>query len=109
MKTLYETYDQDNVAMEDFAGVMLDYLYHVETTFQTNVCVYKLVETDEENGKTTAELVRRSLCHYATTMHLNLHEKFFWIGCTHVLSLVSMSKVRRLEKRNYAAQTRAHV
>ena len=39
-------------------GVTLDNLYRVETKFNTNVCVYKLVETLEE--ATTAELVRRS-------------------------------------------------
>ena len=27
MKTLYKAYDQDDVAMEDFAGVTLDDLY----------------------------------------------------------------------------------
>ena len=55
MKKLFEAYDQDDVAMEDFAGVYtVDYLYCVETTFETNVCVYNLVESDEEDGKTTA-------------------------------------------------------
>ena len=68
---LYEAYDQDDVPTEEFSGVTLDFLYRVETTFQTNVCVYKLVETDEDNGKMTAQLVRRSLCHYPDTMHLN--------------------------------------
>ena len=64
MKTLYEAYDRDDVAMEEFAGVTLDDLYRVETKFETNVCVHQLVESDEEDGKTIAELVRRSLCHY---------------------------------------------
>ena len=64
MKTLYETYDRDHVPMEEFAGVTLDDLYRVETTFQTNVCVYQLVKPDAEDGKSTAELVRRSLCKY---------------------------------------------
>ena len=56
--------------MEDFAGVTLDDLYRVETTFETNVCVYKLVESDEEDGKTKAGLVRRSLCHYQRDLGL---------------------------------------
>ena len=80
MKTLYETYDRDHVPMEEFAGVTLDDLYRVETTFQTNVCVYKLVKPDAEDaedGKSTAELVRRSLCKYPETMYLNLHETHF--------------------------------
>ena len=49
MKTLYETYDRDHVPMEEFAGVTLDDFYRVETTFQTNVCVYKLVKPDAED------------------------------------------------------------
>ena len=62
---LYETYKQDDdVPMEEFAGVTLEDLYRIETTFQTNVCVYKLVESDDDDdGKKIAELVRRSLCH----------------------------------------------
>ena len=84
---LYEAYDQDDVAMENFAGVTLADLYRIETTFETNVCVYKLVESD---GKTAAEVVRRSLCHYPDTIHLNLHKTYFSyiLRCTHVLSLV---------------------
>ena len=75
---LYETYKQDDdVSMEEFAGVTLEDLYRVETTFQTNVCVYKLVESDYDDGKKTAELVRRLLCHYSDTMYLNLHETHF--------------------------------
>ena len=77
VKTLYEAYDRDHVPMEEFAGVTLDDLYRVETTFQTNVCVYKLVKPDAEDGKSTAELVRRSLCEYPETMYLNLHETHF--------------------------------
>ena len=74
---LYETSKQDDdVPMEEFAGVTLDDLYRVETTFQTNVCVYKLVESDDD-GKKTAQLVRRSTCHYPDTMYLNLHETHF--------------------------------
>ena len=77
MKTLYEAYDQDDVSLEEFAGVKLDDLYRVETTFQTNVCMYKLVKPDAEDGKTTAELVRRSLCHYPDTLYFNLHQTHF--------------------------------
>ena len=54
VKTLYETYAQDGVPMEAFAGVTMDDLYRVETTFQTNVCVYSLVKPDGEDGKPTA-------------------------------------------------------
>ena len=77
MKMLYETCDQDDVPMEECVGVTLDDPYRVETTFETNVCVYKLVKPDAEDGKTTARLVRLSLCHYPDTMYLNLHETHF--------------------------------
>ena len=55
-----------------FVGVTLDEIDKVETKFKTNVFVYKLVEIAD--GKTTAELVRRSMGHFADTMNVNLHE-----------------------------------
>ena len=60
-----------------FCCVKLDDLYRVESTFQTNVSVYKLVKPDAEDDKSTAEFVRRSLCHYPETIYLNLHETHF--------------------------------
>ena len=73
--TLYAKYT--DIPVHDFAGVPLDELDKVETKFKTNVCVYQLVEIAD--GKTTAELVRRSLGHYADTMFVNLHESNFFI------------------------------
>ena len=79
VETLYATYAQDGVPMAAFAGVTMDDLYRVETTFETNVCVYRLVKPDgdeaeeEDGGKSTAELVRRSVCKYPDTLYLNLH------------------------------------
>ena len=70
---LYAEYSDEDV--HDFTGVALDDLYRVETKFKTNVCVYKLIETPEE--KKTAELVRRSLCHYPDTMYVNLYEPHY--------------------------------
>ena len=58
-----------------FVGVPLDELDKVETKFKTNICVYQLVEIAD--GKTTAELVRRSMGHYADTMNMNLHETHY--------------------------------
>ena len=57
--------------------VTIEGLYRAETTFKTNVCLNKLVESNAEDGKTTAELVRRSLCHNPNTLHINLHETQF--------------------------------
>ena len=61
--------------VRDFAGVPIQDLHKIEAKFEVNVCVYKLVETLEE--KTTAELVRRSECHYPHTMYMNLYETHY--------------------------------
>ena len=66
--TLYAEYT--DMPVHDFTGVTLDDLLKVESKFETNVTVYKLVDTSEET--TTAELVRRSLCHYPDMMYVNL-------------------------------------
>ena len=71
--TLYAKYT--DTLVHDFAGVPLDELDKVETKFKTNVCVYQLVEIAD--GKTTAELVRRSPAQYQETMYLNLYEAHF--------------------------------
>ena len=71
--TLYAEYT--DMPVRDFAGVKLDDLLKVESKFETNVTVYKLVDTSEET--TTAELVRRSECHYPHTMCMNLYETHY--------------------------------
>ena len=70
---LYAEYTDTSV--HDFAGVTLDDLHKVESNFETNVVVYQLVEID--NGKTMAELVRRSPAQYQETMYVNLHESHY--------------------------------
>jgi len=53
VKALYDRYtqdDKDDVAVENVTGVTMRDLYRVGKTFETNVCVYKLVES-EEAGK----------------------------------------------------------
>ena len=70
---LYAEYTDTSV--HDFAGVTLDDLHTVESKFETNVVVYQLVEID--NGKTMAELVRRSPAQYQETMYVNLHESHY--------------------------------
>ena len=70
---LYAEYTDTSV--HDFAGVTLDDLHKVESKFKTNVVVYQLVEID--NGKTMAELVRRSPAQYQETMYANLHESHY--------------------------------
>ena len=70
---LYAEYT--NTPVHAFVGVPLDDLHKVESKFETNLVVYQLVPTGNE--KTMAELVRRSLGHYADTMFVNLHESHF--------------------------------
>ena len=72
--TLYAKYT-DNTPVHDFVGVTLEDLSKIEATFDVNVVVYKLDEITD--GKTTAELVRRSPCQYIETMYLNLYEAHF--------------------------------
>ena len=71
--TLYAEYT--NTPVQAFVGVPLDELDKVESKFKTNVVVYQLVEID--NGKTMAELARRSPAQYQETMYANLHESHY--------------------------------
>ena len=71
--TLYAKYTDTPV--RDFAGVTLDELDEVETTFKTNVVVYKLEEIGD--GKTTSELVWRSTDQYPDTMYVNIFETHY--------------------------------
>ena len=73
MATLYAKYTDTPV--RDFAGVTLDELDEVETTFKTNVFVYKLEEIGD--GKTTSELVWRSTDKFPDTMYVNIFETHF--------------------------------
>ena len=70
---LYAEYT--NTPVHAFVGVTLEDLSKIEATFDVNVVVYKLDEITD--GKTTAELVRRSPCQYIETMYLNLYEAHF--------------------------------
>ena len=84
---LYAEYSDEDV--HDFTGVPLDELDKVETKLKTNICVYQLVEIAD--GKTTAELVRRSMGHYTETMYLNLYETHFRISKTYECIVIHIS------------------
>ena len=71
--TLYAKYT--DTLVHDFAGVTIDDLSKIEATFGVNVVVYKLDEIAD--GKTMAELVRRSPAQYQETMYANLHESHY--------------------------------
>ena len=66
--TLYTEYT-DQPARE-FEGITIDDLHKVETVFEVNIVVYEL-------GDECAQLVRRSLGQYTTTMNINLHQTHF--------------------------------
>ena len=71
--TLYAKYT--DIPVHDFAGVTIEDVHKVETKFKTNVVIYQLVKTPD--GKTVAELVRRSPAQYPETMYVNLYEPHF--------------------------------
>ena len=71
--TLYAKYT--DIPVHDFAGVTIEDVHKVETKFKTNVVIYQLVKTPD--GKTVAELVRRSPAQYPETMYVNLYETHF--------------------------------
>ena len=58
--------------VRDFVGVTIKDLHKIEAKFEVNVVVYQLVKI--ANGKTTAELVRRSTDEYLDTMFVNIFE-----------------------------------
>ena len=60
---------------QEFQGVCLDDLCSLERVFRINIFVYELKEAEE--GKVTAELVRRSPYTYEGTMILNLNGDHF--------------------------------
>ena len=73
--TLYAKYT--DIPVHDFAGVTIEDVHKVETKFKTNVVIYQLVKNPD--GKTVAELVRRSPAQYPETMYVNLYENLFLI------------------------------
>ena len=61
--------------VRDFIGVTIKDLHKIEVKFEVNVVVYQIVKI--ANGKTTAELVRRSTDEYLDTMFVNIFETHF--------------------------------
>ena len=74
-----------------FLGVKLKELPDLELLYEVNISVYSLEPTkpdgeegDEDNTEEentvpdiAAQLVHRSLCHYPSTLYLNLHQNHF--------------------------------
>ena len=53
-----------------FEGITVDDLHKVETVFEVNIVVYEL-------GDECAQLVRRNLGQYTTTVRINIHQTHF--------------------------------
>ena len=85
VKTLYAKYTDQPV--DTFEGLTIDELHKVEALFEVNSIVYKLSDT-------SAQLVRRSLGKYASTMFTNLHDTHFSF-IVYKLSDTSAQLVRR--------------
>ena len=91
-KHYYEKYRETLFDRNKFCGVKLKELPDIEHLFEVNIFVYVLEPTkpDEEEGdediekekedfapEIAAQLVHRSLCHYSSTLCLNVYQNHF--------------------------------
>ena len=90
-KHYYERYREALFDKKKFCGVKLKELPDIEHLFEVNIFVYALEPTkpdgeegDEDNTEEentvpdiAAQLVHRSLCHYPSTLYLNLYQNHF--------------------------------
>ena len=84
----YKQYRQIRPDGNKFCGVKLKELPELEQLFEGNIFVYSLEPTKPDGDKEEAEdkenepeiaaqLIYRSLCHYTSTLYLNLHQQHF--------------------------------
>ena len=90
-KHYYEKYRETLFDKKKFCGVKLKELPDIEHLFEVNIFVYALEPTkpdgeggDEDNTEEeitvpdiAAQLIHRSLCHYPSTLYLNLYQNHF--------------------------------
>ena len=88
-KHYYERYREFFPEKKKFFGVKLKELIDLEHLYEVNIFVYSLEPTkqdgeeneDDEPNDTkpeiAAELIDRSLCHYPSTLYLNLYQRHF--------------------------------
>ena len=88
-KHFYERYREFCPEKKKFFGVKLKELIDLEHLYEVNIFVYALEPTkqdgeeneDDEPNDTkpeiAAELIHRSLCHYPSTLYLNLYQRHF--------------------------------
>lgn len=74
---LLSIYKHDNI--DTFPGITLEELDVVENIYRTNINVYQLLITEDEDDQLveTCEVIRRSLNTHPDTVHLNLYESHF--------------------------------
>ena len=84
----YEQFRQTRPEGKKFCGVKLKELPELEQLFEVNIFVYSLeptkpdgdeeaAEDNENEPEIAAQLIYRSLCHYTSTLYLNLHQQHF--------------------------------
>ena len=88
----YERYRQTRPEKKRFSGIKLEELADLEHLFEVNIFVYSLEPTKpdgemgedeigQDNNNSTpelsAQLIHRSLCHYPSTLYLNLYKHHF--------------------------------
>ena len=89
-KHYYERYRKSQPEKKKFCGVKLKELHDLEHLYEINIFVYSLEPTkgdgeeEDDNQDDTdakpeiaAQLIYRSLCHYTSTLYLNLHQRHF--------------------------------
>ena len=88
----YERHREFFPEKKKFCGVKLKELIDLEQLYEVNIFVYSLeptkpdgeegeedIEKEEEDfaPEITAQLIHRSLCHYPSTLYLNLYQNHF--------------------------------
>ena len=88
-KHYYEKYREFFPEKKKFCGVKLKELIDLEHLYEVNIFVYALEPTkqdgeeneddepDDTKPEIAAELIHRSLCHYPSTLYLNLYQRHF--------------------------------
>ena len=88
-KHYYEKYRGFFPEKKKFCGVKLKELIDLEHLYEVNIFVYALEPTkqdgeeneddepDDTKPEIAAELIHRSLCHYPSTLYLNLYQRHF--------------------------------
>ena len=78
VNVLYTMYKQPSPGappMNEFTGFKLSDLYTIDKIFHINIYVYELI--NDKDNPLSCHLIRRSMCKYPDTLHLNLYKTHF--------------------------------